>query len=63
MDYIKPVEIDLNVSDDEAFTLYFDKKARKEQFVKQLACTLNKMLDSEQKIQNNLRSPTTGLQE
>ncbi|MFC6334267.1 hypothetical protein ACFP56_16685 [Paenibacillus septentrionalis] len=64
MDYIKPVEIDLNEMDDEPLALYFDKKARKEQFVKQIACILNQLiLDSGQEMQNNRCSPTTGLQE
>lgn len=63
MDYIKPVEIDLNEMDDEPFRFYYEKQAKKEQFTRQLACILNKLLDSGQEMQINRCSPTTGLQE
>ncbi|WP_059050403.1 hypothetical protein [Paenibacillus senegalimassiliensis] len=60
MDYIKPVEIDLNVIDDEPFQLYYEKQAKKEQFTRQLALLLSKTMDVRA---SNDESLTTGVQE
>ena len=57
MDYINPVEIDLNTLDDEPLQLYYEKQAKKEQFTKQLAHLLSKTMDRKQ------LALTTGVQE
>ncbi|OBZ17096.1 hypothetical protein [Bacillus sp. FJAT-26390] len=53
MDYINPVEIDLNTLDDEPFQLYYEKHAKKEQFTKQFALLLSKTMERKQLIDSD----------